>query len=123
LQFLFWNRWGGSVGAKSLKTHLSSQDGDDGLGVDEAGVLQVVQATVSEDLGTGLEPHGLVSGAQLGHHAAKGAKHGPAGVDQLDLTVALEGGGVGGEANGVPAIVTGELTGQVSRGGALGELT
>jgi hypothetical protein len=44
-------------------------------------------------------------------------------VDQLDLTVALEGGGVGGEANGVPAIVTGELTGQVSRGGALGELT
>jgi hypothetical protein len=104
----------------SQTKHLGSQDGDDGLGVDEAGVLQVVQATVSEDLGTGLEPHGLVSGAQLGDDAAKGAKHSPASVDELSLTQLGEGGGVSGQANGVPAVVTSELAGQVGDVGGVG---
>jgi hypothetical protein len=39
--------------------HLAGDGGDDGLGVDQAGVAQVVQAIAGEDLGTGLEPHGL----------------------------------------------------------------
>jgi hypothetical protein len=43
-------------------THLDAQGGQDGLGVDQVLVAQVVQATVLEDLGTSLEPHGLTEG-------------------------------------------------------------
>ena len=72
---------------------LAGQGGDDGLGVDQRGVAQVVEAVRAEDLSAGLEPHGLakgdaVLGEQLGQHAAQSAEHGPAGVDHLDLTVA-----------------------------------
>ncbi len=45
----------------------------------------------------------------------------PAGVDDLNLAVAREGLGVGRQAGGVPAIVTGELALQVGGDGALGE--
>jgi hypothetical protein len=94
--------------------------------VDQALVAQVVQATVLEDLGTGLEPDGLtegdaVLGQQLGGDAAQSAEHGPAGVDHLDLPVLGEGLGVGGQTSSVPAIVTGELAGQVGRGVTLAE--
>ena len=64
---------------------------------------------------TGLEPHGLakldavVLGQDLGRHAAEGAEHRPAGVDELELTVALERLRVRREARGVPAVVAGEL--------------
>ncbi len=40
-------------------------------------------------------------------------------VDQLQLAVALEGLRVRGQAGGVPAVVAGELAGQVARGGVL----
>lgn len=55
-----------------------------------------------------------ITGAQL-------TQHGPAGVDQLQLAVAAEGLGVGGQTGGVPSVVTGKLAGQV--GGSLGEGT
>ena len=48
--------------------------------------------------------------ARTGHHAAERAKHGPAGVDDLDLPEAGKGLRVGGQAGGVPAVVTGVLT-------------
>ena len=52
--------------------HLASHDGDDGLGVDQRRVAQVVEATLVEDGGAGLEPHGAVglALAQLGADAA-----------------------------------------------------
>jgi hypothetical protein len=61
--------------------------------VDEGRVAQVVEASLGQDLGAGLEPHGLaeadaaVLGEELGGEAAQGAEHGPPGVDHLDLTV------------------------------------
>ncbi|GIL65756.1 hypothetical protein Vafri_19455, partial [Volvox africanus] len=99
--------------------------GDDVLGVHQRGVAQVVQTALLEDLSAGLEPHGLtelhaVLRQQLGGHAAQGAKHGPAGMDQLQLAVALEGLRVSRQAGSVPAVVAGELAGQVGRGGVLG---
>ena len=77
-------------------------------------VAEVVEAALLEDLGTGAEPHGLaeghtVAGEDLGGHAAEGAEHGPAGVDDLQLAVAGEGLGVSRQAGRVPAVVTGEL--------------
>jgi hypothetical protein len=59
--------------------NLGQQDSDDGLGVDEGGVAEVVNAALREDLGARLEPDGLakVGGAvalqQLGGDAAQGA--------------------------------------------------
>ena len=88
---------------------------------------EVVEATVGEDLGASLEPDGLaelntgVLGEQLGGEAPEGAEHGPAGVDELGLAVGGEGLGIGGEAGGVPAVVAGELAGQVGGDIALGE--
>ena len=72
--------------------HLAGQDGDDGLGVDEGGVAQVVQAAGGKDLRTGLPPDGLaeghaVLGKQLRGQAAQGSEHGPPRVDHLDLAV------------------------------------
>ena len=89
-------------------------------------IAQVVQATVLEDLGTSLEPHGLtegdaVLGQQLGGDAAQGAQHGPAGMDHLQLAEATEGLGVSGQTSGIPAIVAGELTVQVGGGVTLAE--
>ena len=97
---------------------LGGPDGQDALRVHQAGVAQVVQAAVAEDLGPGLEPHGLteldaVAGQQLREDAAEGAEHGPPGVDHLQLAVLGEGLRVGGEPGGVPAVVAGELAGQV----------
>jgi hypothetical protein len=40
-------------------------------------------------------------------------------VDQLQLTVAPEGLGISGQTSGVPAVVTGELAGQVAGDGVL----
>ena len=126
--------WGGAAGAaawclvavaccRSPVTHLDQGDGDDGLGVNQRGDVQVVQATLLEDLGAGLEPHGL-GGArlvQLGDDAAQGAEHGPAGVDHLQGPELLEGGGVGRQTGRVPAIVAGELASQVRGDIALAE--
>jgi hypothetical protein len=43
-------------------------------------------------------------------------------VDELSLAVSSEGLGIGGEAGGVPSVVTGELTSEVS-GGVVGVRT
>jgi hypothetical protein len=61
-----------------LNTHLACQGCQDGLGVDQGAVAQVVEATLLEDLGTSLEPHSLteghaVLGQQLGGDAAQSA--------------------------------------------------
>jgi hypothetical protein len=47
--------------------------------VDQAGLAQVVEATIGEDLGTGLEPDGLGGSGlvQLGDEAAQSSQEGP----------------------------------------------
>ena len=93
--------------------NLGEQGGGDGLGVDESGVAQVVEATVSEDGGTSLEPDGgitklnAVLGEELGGHATKSTEHGPASVDDLDLAITGKGLGVSGETGGVPSVISG----------------
>ena len=62
-----------------------------------------------------------VVGEDLGGEAPDRAEHGPAAVHELDLAVGCECLGVSRETCGVPAVVTGELTGEVAGGGALGE--
>ena len=52
---------------------------------------------------------------ELRDDAAESAEHSPAGVDDLDGAVARESLRVGREAGGVPAVVAGELAGEVSR--------
>ena len=107
--------------------NLAAEDGQDRLGVDEVRVAEVVETTVCEDLGASLEPNSLAEGdtgvllQDLGEDAAERAEHGPASVDQLGLAVSSESLGVGGETGGIPAVVTGELTGEVGRNIALGE--
>ena len=66
-------------------------------------LTQVVEATLSEDLGAGLEPDGLGVGGlvQLGDDAAQRSEEGPARMDDLHLAVPLEGLGVGGQASGI----------------------
>ena len=105
--------------------HLARPDGQNALRVNQAGIAQVVQPSRGENLGSGLKPHGLaelyaVLRQKLGGHDSQGAEHGPARVNDLELAVAGEGLGVGGESSSVPAIVARELTGQV-RWGVLGE--
>ena len=78
---------------RAESTDLAGQGGNDGLGVDQGRVAQVVEAVRAEDLSAGLEPDGLaegdaVLGEQLWGHAAQGTEHGPASVDDLDLAVA-----------------------------------
>ena len=113
------------VSSRIVPTHLDGEGGDDVLGVDQSGAAQVVEASLGEDLGTSLEPDGLgnldaVGGEHLGQHNAQGSEQGPAGVDHLQLAVLGEGLGVGREADGIPAVVTGELSRQV-RGSGRGE--
>ena len=96
-----------SVGTEGLSlTHqddLDSGDGDDGLGMDQTGLAQVVEASLGEDLGSGLEPDGLGGAGlvELGDEDAQGTEQGPAGMDDLDLTVALEGLGVSRQTSSI----------------------
>jgi hypothetical protein len=108
-----------------LHSHLAAQDSDDGLGVDQRIVAEVVKAIVGEDLRASLEPDGItelhsVLSKELGGDAAQSAKHGPASMDELQLAVTLEGLWVSRETSSVPAVVTGELTSEVRRGVVLG---
>ena len=89
--------------------------------MDEGRGAQVVEATLGEDLSSGLEPDGLgdtnsVVGQDLGQDNAEGSQEGPAGVDELQLAIPREGLGVGRQTDSVPAVVAGELSGQVGRG-------
>ena len=73
----------GGVGAEGLglshQDDLDGGDGDDGLGVDDALLAEVVDASLAEDLGAGLEPRGLGGAGlvQLGDEAAEGSEEGP----------------------------------------------
>ncbi|GAV83310.1 Chloroa_b-bind domain-containing protein, partial [Cephalotus follicularis] len=89
--------------------------------MDQAWVAQVVKATLTEDLGSCLEPHGLtelnsVTGQELGEDTTKGSKHGPSAVDNFELTVLGKGFWVSRKPSSVPPIVTRELSSQVAWG-------
>mmetsp|Transcript_10988 Transcript_10988/g.21824 ORF Transcript_10988/g.21824 Transcript_10988/m.21824 type:complete len:464 (-) Transcript_10988:80-1471(-) len=109
------------------KDDLGSEDGKDGLSVDEGRVAEVVKTALSEDLGSGLEPDRLgdrdtgVLGEELRGDASESTKHSPASVDHLGLTVGGEGGRISGKTLGIPSVVSRELTGEVGRDGTLGE--
>ena len=65
----------------TLLPYLDGDRGHDGLGVDEAGLAEVVEPPLLEDLSTGLEPDGLGGAGlvELGDDAAQGAEQGPPG--------------------------------------------
>ena len=116
-----------SVGAESLslahEDDLDNDDGNDGLSVDEARLSEVVEAVLSEDLGTSLEPRGLgIRGlVKLGDEHAEGSEEGPASMDDLNGPVLGEGLGVSRETSSVPTVVTRELSGKVRRSVTLRE--
>lgn len=113
--------------SKTHEHNLGSQGVDDALGMDEAWVSQVVQTIISENLSTSLPPDRLTElntselGKELGGEASKSAKHGPTGMDELQLAVGCELLGVSGESGCVPAIISGVLSLQVGRGRTLRE--
>ena len=108
-----------SVGAESLslahEDDLDNDNSDNGLGMDEARLSEVVEAVLGEDLGTSLEPRGLgIRGlVKLGDEHAEGTEESPASMDDLNSPVLGEGLGVSRETSSVPAIVTGELSSEV----------
>ena len=113
-----------SVGlGESHEDNLASQDSDDGLGVDQGWVSEVVKSAVSEDEGTLLEPwvrgQGGVTG-QLRSDASEGTEHTPSGVDELSLSVGSEGLWVSRESSAIPTVVTRVLTLQVGWAGVVG---
>ena len=115
------------------ETHEDHEDGNSGtnrLGVDQSRVAEVVETILIEDRGLDLEPFRVsaeVDGARalelLRDEAADGAKHSPASVDHLSLTVASEGLGIGRETSGIPAVVTRVFTSQIRRGDGEGTCT
>ena len=108
-----------SVGAESLslahEDDLADDNGNNGLGMNEARLAEVVKATLSEDLGTGLEPRSLgrTRLVELGDNHAESSEESPASMDDLDGPVPLEGLWVSRETSSVPSVVTGELSSEV----------
>ncbi|KAK2994988.1 hypothetical protein RJ640_030035 [Escallonia rubra] len=105
--------------------NLSSPNGQDALGMDQARVAQVVKSTLAKDLSSSLEPHSLteldtVASQQLWEDAPEGSKHGPSAVDHLKLTILGEGFWVSRKPSGVPTVVTWKFTSEV-RWGLTGE--
>ena len=100
---------------------LHDERGHNRVGVHQTVEAEVLDTLVVKDLGSSLEP-GNVSGVggPLWHDAAEGTKHGPAGVDQLDLAVAGKGLGISGETGGIPAVISRELTLEVRHIGGEG---
>ncbi|KAF6991530.1 hypothetical protein CFC21_008607 [Triticum aestivum] len=79
---------------------LACPDSKDALCMHEAGIAEVVKATLAEDLRTGLEPYGLakldaVACKKLGEDASQCTEHSPPAVDHLELPVLGKGHGVG----------------------------
>ena len=121
---------GGAVeltsGTESLslthKCNLDSSGEDNALSMDQTGVSEVVEATITEDGCTSLEPDGLDevnstgAGEVFWHNASQSTQHGPAGVDHFDFAVLGEGLWVSRETCGVPAVVTWVLSLQVAWG-------
>ena len=88
--------------------------------MDESWVSEVVESVLSEDGGSGLEPHSRVTEVgrsvvleELWGQASEGSQHGPTGVDDLALSVAGKGLWVRGETGRVPSVVSWVLTGEV----------
>ena len=101
--------------------NLNDEGSDNAVGVHEAGETEVVNAFLSEDLGTSVEPGNVSSvGGPLGHEAAEGTEHSPASMDDLDLAVPGKSLGVSGETGSVPAVVSGVLTLEVRHVGREG---
>merc|ERR1719235_180821 len=102
--------------------NLAGEDGNDGLGVDQGRVSEVVKSALGEDEGTLLEPwvRGHSVSGELWADAAEGSEHGPPGVDELGLPVGGEGLRVGGESSRVPAVVPRVLTLEVGWAGVVG---
>ncbi|KAK2985762.1 LOW QUALITY PROTEIN: hypothetical protein RJ640_025770 [Escallonia rubra] len=96
----------------SHQNNLSGPDRQDALGVDQAWVAQVVESTFAENLSSGLEPHCLAELDTFGEDASKGSKHGPSGVNHLELTVLGEGFWISRKPGSVPTVVTGKFTGK-----------
>jgi len=98
---------------------LGDEDQNNGLGVHQVGVAQVVQPVSSEDGSTGLEPHRALAerhavvGQDLWDEHTHHTQHGPAGVDHLGLTVLGQSCRVRAQTSGVPAIVTSKLASEV----------
>ena len=96
---------------------LGEEGSSDGLGVDESGVTEVVETIITKDAGTSLEPNaglakvdGTVALEELGGNASESTKHGPASVDDFELSVASKSFGISRHTSGIPAVVTGVLT-------------
>ena len=101
--------------------YLACPDGKDALCVHEAGVPQVVEAAIAEDLGAGLEPDGLaeldavVAGEQLREDAAKRAEHGAGSGSPPAPCSWRTSQGPPTAPRYLPAVVTRELAGEVGR--------
>ncbi|KAK6917214.1 LOW QUALITY PROTEIN: hypothetical protein RJ641_017965, partial [Dillenia turbinata] len=98
--------------------NLASPDGKNALRMDQAWVAEVVKATRAEDLGSGLEPHGLtkldtVACQELRKDASESSKHGPSAMDHLELTVLGKGLWVSGQPSSVPPVVAWEFTSEL----------
>ncbi|KAK6918742.1 hypothetical protein RJ641_017164 [Dillenia turbinata] len=97
--------------------NLASPYCKNALGVDKVGVAKIVKSTLREDLSTSLEPDSLtefdtILCKDFREDTAKCTKHCPAAVDHLKLTVLGKCLGVRRQSSSIPAIVTGEFTGQ-----------
>ena len=69
---------------KSHHDDLNGQDSDDGLGVDQAWVSEVVKSALVEDEGTSLEPRNVLGGVEgLWKHATEGTEHSPPAVEHF----------------------------------------
>lgn len=80
-------------------SYLTSPDREDALSMDEVGVAEIVKATLGEDLGTSLEPHGLTKLHSIllkdfREDAPQSTQHGPSAVNHFQLTVPGKGLGV-----------------------------
>ena len=102
--------------------NLEAQNSQNALGMDQVGVPEVVQSTLGEDLGSGLEPDGLFEVnfhpffEHFGGYAPECTEHCPSAVDHFKGPVTSKSLGVGREPSSVPAIVAGKFTGEVGWG-------
>jgi len=93
---------------------LDDQGSNDRMSVDNTGDSKVLDALIRENLGTSVEPLDVTSiGQRLGDNAAESTKHGPASVDQFNLTVLGKSLGISRETSGIPAVITGIFTSKV----------
>eukprot|EP00959_Pyramimonas_sp_CCMP1952_P153872 3219213-Pyramimonas_sp.AAC.1 len=109
---------GRAVALNEAQEDNVERDHDD-QGERDGNTEEVEEATVEHGR-AGLPPHGTVHGARgegvarLGHDAANGGNHRPATVEELVLAVGGQLSGVLAQAKGIVAVVTGELTVEVS---------